>query len=164
MLGIVANLEVSGNIENSRNSGSIIGAEEIAGICINNNSKITNCTNEATITKRENSTSKGIKISGICVANNGVIDNCKNTADITSINTQQQTIKIGAICASNFNSGIIQKCDNTGKIKTEGKDINVEQNDNKNIQGCTNSGTGEIDRTNIGTVFVGMICGKIEEE
>ena len=157
-------MEQSSTIENSRNSGKITGISKIAGICITNNSRIVNCTNEAAIYKKENITLTDIKIAGICAENSGVIENTKNNADIISNNTGNQTIKIGTICSSNYKSGIIEKSENTAKIISEGKDINVTNEENTNIQGCTNTGTGEIKKTDKGTIFVGIICGKMEEE
>ena len=163
--GVIIELDSNATLENSRNSGEIVGNEQIAGICIINNGKITNCINEAKISKKENSTEKNIDISGICAINKeGSLQNCKNIADIFAINVGKQKIKLGTVCASVYASSIIENCENTGNIQTEGKDVNVSEDNILNVTNCVNSGTGAIAPVSQGNIFVGMIYGKLEEE
>ena len=164
-VGIVVELENDSTLENSRNSGIITAIEQGAGIVAINKGSILNCTNEARIEKKENSTLKDIDISGICAINKeGTIEGCKNIAEVIAKNNLNQTVKIGTICASIYNTAIVQNCENSGKIKTEGKDINISKDDIENIVNCINYGTGEVEPTEQGKIYVGMIYGKLEEE
>ncbi len=164
--GICILLDSNATIENCRNSGEITGTEIIAGLCGTNNGKVVNSTNETKASKKENAKNKNVDISGICAINNdmSLIDTCTNSADITAINNGKQTINIATIGANITKNVTIQNCTNSGKLTSEGKNIQVSDDAGDNITGCANSGRGAIEPTGDATVNVGMIFGNINKE
>ena len=78
--GIVAILE-NANIENCRNSGEILGTNNIGGIAGENKGNILNCNNDANVSKFEETICKSVNIGGIVGINydSSKISNSKNS-------------------------------------------------------------------------------------
>lgn len=184
-IGSIAGSINDGEIANCINNGNVIGEQYVGGIAgqsLNTNkiSKIKDCFNSGLITGNFVATSRSTMIGGIVGENNGIIDNCNNNGNlsleskayvggivgqnsyqvINSYNMGSFTItqnaadryginsRIGGIVGSNYAAGIendnnkyIKNCFNTGAIEGKANDVGgVAGYSAYDIYDCYNSG------------------------
>lgn len=162
--GGIAGIIENANIENCKNTGKILGLTDIGGIAGQNKGKIMQSTNEGEISKIEENTANKVYIGGIVGTSyeNSSITNCKNYGKVGS--SSDNLVLLGGICGYMYNSSTIEDCGNGGTLYGEAKIVTPNEDLETECKNCTNVGGGQVETTENGELYIGLIYGKTDNE
>ena len=114
-----------GFVQDCKTSGAIVADTfDVAGICAENNYRITRSENAASVTQRTDSTAWNTQVAGIALTNqapNGRIEGCINRGQLCA--QSYSSARVGGIAASC--SSTIITCLSTGSVQATGKSCTV---------------------------------------
>ena len=160
--GIVAILETA-TIENSKNTGNVIGSTNIGGIAGESKGTITQCQNDGQVSKVVGVICKTVNLGGL-VGKNGEAARLSNSKNHGNVNSETDTlVNLGGICGILYNNSIVELCENNGAISGSGKEIIPNEDTNTNCASCTSNNGGSASTDDFGQLNIGIIYGKYQE-
>ena len=160
--GIVAILETA-TIENSKNTGNVIGSTNIGGIAGESKGTITQCRNDGQVSKVAGVICKTVNLGGL-VGKNGEAARLSNSKNYGNVNSETDTlVNLGGICGILYNNSIVELCENNGAISGSGKEIIPNEDTNTNCASCTSNNGGSASTDDFGQLNIGIIYGKYQE-
>ena len=159
---MVAILETA-TIENSKNTGNVIGSTNIGGIAGESKGTITQCRNDGQVSKVAGVICKTVNLGGL-VGKNGETARLSNSKNYGNVNSETDTlVNLGGICGILYNNSIVELCENNGAISGSGKEIIPNEDTNTNCASCTSNNGGSASTDDFGQLNIGIIYGKYQE-
>lgn len=160
--GICAIIDMA-TIENSKNTGDILGTTNVGGIVGENKGKILQSKNEGKLSKVEEVICRTVNIGGIAGKNSSSarISNSKNYGSIES--ETDTTVNMGGICGLFYGDSEIEYCENNGGMNGSAKDIIPNEDKDEKCTSCTSNNGGSASLDEFGQLNIGIIYGKFQE-
>ena len=158
--GIVGQLEKS-IVENCKNTGEISGNTNIGGIAGKSSGEIVGTVNEGAISKESTIKDDFTNIGGIVGANQdkASISDSKNYGNISA--ETDNLVILGGICGLLYNNSLVENCENYGNLSGQANEIIPNEDLNDSCKSCLNFGRGTAQSSDAGTLYLGLIYGKI---